>query len=104
MNTPQQKIALVTGANRGIGLETARQLAQAGVTVILAARDQAKAAQAAATLKAEGLDAVGLKLDVTSTADIQAAARPSSAATTRPRSRKRSCAAPSTPTSSPWWN
>ena len=36
------KIALVTGANKGIGLETARQLAKGGIHVILAARDGAK--------------------------------------------------------------
>ena len=68
------KIALVTGANKGIGLETARQLGRQGVTVVVAARDQNKAGQAAAALQAEGIDAQPLKLDVTSTADIQAAA------------------------------
>ena len=68
------KIALITGANKGIGLETARQLGRQGVTVVVGARDQAKADKAAATLKAEGIDALPLKLDVTSTADIHAAA------------------------------
>jgi len=75
MSNPTQKIALVTGANRGIGLETARQLGRQGVTVIVAARDQGKAQEAAGTLQAEGIAAVPLKLDVTSSADIQAAAR-----------------------------
>jgi NAD(P)-dependent dehydrogenase (short-subunit alcohol dehydrogenase family) len=75
MSNPTQKIALVTGANRGIGLETARQLGQQGVTVIVAARDDVKAQQAAGALQAEGITAVALKLDVTSSADIQAAAR-----------------------------
>lgn len=75
MSNPTQKIALVTGANRGIGLETARQLGRQGVTVIVAARDRGNAQQAAGTLQAEGISAVALKLDVTSTADIQAAAR-----------------------------
>jgi len=68
------KVALVTGANKGIGFETARQLGRQGVTVVVAARDREKAAQAAAKLKAEGIEAVPLKLDVTTSADIQAAA------------------------------
>jgi NAD(P)-dependent dehydrogenase (short-subunit alcohol dehydrogenase family) len=74
MSTHSGKIALITGANKGIGFETARQLGKAGVKVIIGARDQAKADHAAATLKSEGLDAVPLKLDVTSSADIHAAA------------------------------
>ena len=74
MSTHSGKIALITGANKGIGLETARQLGREGTTVLVAARDSEKAGRAAATLKAEGLDTVPVKLDVTSTADIQAAA------------------------------
>jgi NAD(P)-dependent dehydrogenase (short-subunit alcohol dehydrogenase family) len=69
------KIALVTGANKGIGLETSRQLAQAGVQVILAARDAAKGAAAAAQLKSEGLAVEALTLDVSSAASIAAAVR-----------------------------
>lgn len=70
------KIALITGANKGIGFETARQLARSGgVHVILAARDRAKTIQAALTLQAEGLDAEALTLDVTDAASIGAAAR-----------------------------
>jgi len=60
------RIALVTGANKGIGLETSRQLAQAGVQVILSARDAAKGAAAAAQLRSEGLAVDAVKLDVTS--------------------------------------
>lgn len=74
MSTETGKIALITGANKGIGLETARQLGQAGVRVLIGARDKSKADVAAATLKAEDIDAVAVKLDVTSTADIQAVA------------------------------
>lgn len=48
------KVALVTGANRGIGREVARQLAGLGATVVLAARDGAKAAQAAEEMAREG--------------------------------------------------
>lgn len=68
------RIAVVTGANKGIGLETARQLAKAGVHVIVAARSQAKAEAAVASLKAEHLAAEALQLDVTDAASIAAAA------------------------------
>src|SRR5271168_3535876 len=67
------KIALVTGANKGIGFETVRQLAKAGVHVILTARDAAKGAAAVQKLKGEGLDVEALTLDVTNPASIAAA-------------------------------
>jgi NAD(P)-dependent dehydrogenase (short-subunit alcohol dehydrogenase family) len=69
------KIALITGANRGIGLETARQLGKEGVKVLVAAREESKANEAAAKLKAEGIDAEGIKLDVTKAGDRTAAAK-----------------------------
>jgi NAD(P)-dependent dehydrogenase (short-subunit alcohol dehydrogenase family) len=70
------KIALITGANKGIGLETARQLARAGgIHVLLGARDPAKGAAAARTLIGEGLEVEALALDVTDAASIAAAAR-----------------------------
>src|SRR6202030_1861403 len=50
------KIALVTGGNRGIGLETVKQLAQQGMHVLLGARNEAKGLEAAKKLKSEGLD------------------------------------------------
>lgn len=63
-------LALVTGANRGIGLEIVRQLAERGYTVILGARDLAKGEAAADEL---GLDAVVPRtLDVTDSTDIEA--------------------------------
>ncbi|MFE2487829.1 SDR family NAD(P)-dependent oxidoreductase [Streptomyces mirabilis] len=65
-------IALVTGANRGIGREVARQLAVAGHTMFLTARSAEAAAEAA---RAAGPDAHPLRLDVTSEADITAVAR-----------------------------
>jgi len=66
-------IALVTGANKGIGLETARQLGQRGIQLLVAARDPAKSEAAAAQLRSEGLRAQGLVLDVGSDASIEAA-------------------------------
>ncbi|WP_263359344.1 SDR family oxidoreductase [Acidicapsa ligni] len=70
-----KKIALITGANRGIGLETARQLGHKGTTVIVAARTLDAAEQTATTLKAEGIDAFAVQLDVTKAADRTAAAK-----------------------------
>jgi len=69
-----QKVALVTGATRGIGHETVRQLAEAGVTTLLAGRDPARAKAAADKLKAEGLPVESITLDVTDAGTIQAAA------------------------------
>ena len=69
-----KKLALVTGANKGIGLETARQLAQRGVHVLVGARDLTKATGAAETLRAEGFEADPVALDVTSSGDIAAVA------------------------------
>ena len=64
-------IALVTGANRGLGRETARQLLEAGHTVVVAARREEAARETAAAL---GERAHPLRLDVTSLDDITAAA------------------------------
>jgi NAD(P)-dependent dehydrogenase (short-subunit alcohol dehydrogenase family) len=50
----QKKVAFITGANKGIGLETARGLGGLGVTVVLGCRDAAKGREAAARLRAEG--------------------------------------------------
>jgi NAD(P)-dependent dehydrogenase (short-subunit alcohol dehydrogenase family) len=69
------KIALVTGANKGIGLETARQLAKGGIHVILAARDGAKGTAAAQKLRGEDLDVEAMTLDVTDPASIAAAVK-----------------------------
>jgi NAD(P)-dependent dehydrogenase (short-subunit alcohol dehydrogenase family) len=57
-------VALVTGANRGIGLEVARQLARRHFAVILGSRDPAKGERAAENLKGEGLDVFPRQLDV----------------------------------------
>ena len=67
------KTALVTGATRGIGFETVRQLAQAGVHTLLAGRDRAKAVEAALKLQGEGLPVEAIELDVTDGPSIAAA-------------------------------
>jgi NAD(P)-dependent dehydrogenase (short-subunit alcohol dehydrogenase family) len=67
-------LALITGANKGIGLETARQLASQGVQVLLGARDSAKGQAAADLLKAAGLPVTFLLIDVTDEASVKAAA------------------------------
>ena len=68
-----KRIALVTGANKGLGFEMARQLGKAGVGVLLAARDPRKGETAASKLRGEGLNAQFLKLDVTDNRDHVAA-------------------------------
>ncbi len=70
----EKKIALITGANKGLGFEMARQLAKAGTTVVLGARDPQKGEAAAEKLRGEGYDAQFLKLDVNKTEDHAAAA------------------------------
>jgi len=69
------KIALVTGANKGLGFETARQLGKQGIHVIVAARDPAKAASAALALQSDGIAAEALTLDVTRAESIELAVK-----------------------------
>jgi NAD(P)-dependent dehydrogenase (short-subunit alcohol dehydrogenase family) len=66
-------VALVTGSNKGLGFEMSRQLAQQGVTVLIAARKLQTAEEAATILKNEGLKAEAIVLDVSDHAQIQAA-------------------------------
>ena len=68
------KVALVTGANKGIGFEIARQLAKNGMTVFLGARDASRGEAAAAILAAENLDVRPLVLDLARPDTIHAAA------------------------------
>lgn len=69
------RVALVTGANRGIGLEVARQLATRGFTTILGARDAQKGERAASSLQQSGLKVIPVQLDVTDQQSIDAAKR-----------------------------
>ena len=75
MSEPQ-KVALVTGANRGIGLETAKQLAEQGVQVFLGARTLLAAEEATAKLRADGVEGIyPVQLDVTKASDREAVAK-----------------------------
>lgn len=67
-------VALVTGANRGIGLEITQQLGKRGVSVLLGARDQARGKQAADSLATQGLPVAPLLIDVTDMSSITDAA------------------------------
>jgi NAD(P)-dependent dehydrogenase (short-subunit alcohol dehydrogenase family) len=69
------KIALITGANKGIGYEIARGLAGDGITVLMGARDESRGEAAAKQLRDDGLDAHAVRLDVTDPAVVAEAAR-----------------------------
>lgn len=69
----ETRIALVTGANRGIGLEIVRQLSRGGFLAVLGTRDLAKGREAAAGLASEGLEPPVVSLDVTDAASIRCA-------------------------------
>ena len=69
-----KKIVLITGANKGIGFEVARQLGKAGWTVIAGARNTALGTEAAAKLQAEGLDVHFLPIDLAAPQTAKAAA------------------------------
>jgi NAD(P)-dependent dehydrogenase (short-subunit alcohol dehydrogenase family) len=73
-SSTETRVALVTGANKGIGLEVSRQLAQLGIMVMIGARDKDRGLRAAETLAAEGLPVKFLRIDVTEQDSIAAAA------------------------------
>lgn len=66
----ETRVALVTGANRGIGLEIVRQLSRQGVMTVLGARDLASGHRAAEELASEGLEPAPVALDVTSPGSV----------------------------------
>ncbi|MDX6291754.1 MAG: hypothetical protein QOH50_829 [Kribbellaceae bacterium] len=66
----QQRVALVTGANRGLGREIARQLAVQRIHVVLTARNQDQAGEAADALRRQGLSASSARVDVTDPGSI----------------------------------
>lgn len=68
----KKKVALISGANKGLGLEMARQLGQKGITVVVTARDEQKGGAAAGKLRDQDVDAHFCKLDVTKKADQEA--------------------------------
>lgn len=68
------KTALVTGANKSIGYETARRLGEAGYRIWLGSRDRERGEAAAAELRQKGLDVRMLEIDVASDASVEAAA------------------------------
>ncbi|GAA2850878.1 dehydrogenase [Actinoplanes cyaneus] len=70
----ERTIALVTGANKGIGYEIAAGLGAKGLTVGVGARDDARREEAVEKLRAAGVDAFGVPLDVTDDAGVRAAA------------------------------
>jgi len=73
-SSASKRIALVTGSNRGIGFETARELGRANMTIFIGSRDKTPGEKAAGGLRAEGIDARAIVLDVTDPNTIDAAA------------------------------
>jgi NAD(P)-dependent dehydrogenase (short-subunit alcohol dehydrogenase family) len=74
MQNPSGKIALITGANKGIGFEVARQLAKSGCTVFLGARNPDLGRQAASKLQKDNLDVRFIELDLGRSQTIRGAA------------------------------
>ena len=68
-----QKIAFITGGNRGLGFQTALDLKNAGTKVVIGSRDLKQGEEAVAKLRAAGVDADVIKFDITNSADLQTA-------------------------------
>jgi NAD(P)-dependent dehydrogenase (short-subunit alcohol dehydrogenase family) len=74
MPIKRERTVLITGSNRGIGFETARQLAQRGFHTVIAARDEVSGLKAAQAIQSTGGKATFLSLDVNSSSSIRSAA------------------------------
>ena len=74
MTNDSRKVALITGANKGIGFEVARQLGKRGVHVIIGARDESRGKAAVDSLQSQNIPATYLPLDVTDRESIKNAA------------------------------
>ncbi len=70
-----RKTALITGANRGLGLEVARQLGEKGFHILLSGRNRERVDQASASLHGQKISAEGLVMDVSDPESIRAAVR-----------------------------
>ncbi|SEJ04875.1 NAD(P)-dependent dehydrogenase, short-chain alcohol dehydrogenase family [Dyadobacter sp. SG02] len=68
-----QKVAFITGGNRGIGFETARKLGKLGIFPVIGARDEAAGREAVEKLKTEGINAESIRFEVLNEADYTAA-------------------------------
>ncbi|MFD0393731.1 SDR family oxidoreductase [Streptomyces nogalater] len=74
MPETEQAYALITGANKGLGREVARQLGLRGMTVLVGARDRTRGTRAVEELRRQGTDAHFVRLDVDDEASVAAAA------------------------------
>ena len=74
MTKDNRKVALITGANKGIGFEVARQLGERGIHVLVGARDESRGEAAVEQLTAQGIHAMYLPLDVTDATSVKHAA------------------------------
>jgi NAD(P)-dependent dehydrogenase (short-subunit alcohol dehydrogenase family) len=74
MHKSSNSVALITGANKGIGFEIARQIGRTGITVLVGARDKDAGEKAAARLVSEGITAHVIAIDITDRASVLAAA------------------------------
>lgn len=73
MTKQEGKVAFITGANRGIGYETAKELGELGITIVIGARDLAKGEVAAKQLQALGIKAEAITYDASQPASVNAA-------------------------------
>jgi len=69
----ESKVILVTGANKGLGLETVKQLAKEGNTVIIGSRDKERGDAAVDSIKNEGISAEAIEIDLTNSSTVDEA-------------------------------